>query len=261
MPFWEQKRFYIFALIFALLAAFLFRPAKQTTLYTNAETQREMSRAGKGMRGFFQFFIDARNFQKENELLKLKIDGLLAKQAQCENLEKENKELRGALDLGLEKSFNLISSRVLSKDLAQDKIYIDKGEKDGAVAGLAVVTGNNVLVGKINKVFEKYSEIELITHPKNIFNAQIVGKGIQVVLKGVGKGKIALEFLSQDKEKDLAEGDALASIALGGAFPEGFLVGKVVSIEKKDIDPVPKVEVAPDMDLPSLDYLFLVSGK
>ncbi len=258
MSFFEEKKYFIVFAVLAILTTFFATPLKSGLIGLQDFFQPNLSGVGKNISEFFSFAFDA-DLRKENSLLQEKTRQLLAQNSRCQDITRENEDLRDALGMGLEKKYNLISARLIGKNAMQDKISINKGELDGVVEGMAAITADQVLVGKVSKVYKNFSEIDLLSNPKNIFNAKVYGKDINVVLKGKGDFRISLEFLSQNSA--IEPGDDLITIALGGAFPEGFVVGKILSIEKKDIDPMPTIEVAPALNPADLDNLFLISYK
>ncbi|GAG43041.1 unnamed protein product, partial [marine sediment metagenome] len=176
--------------------------------------------------------------KNETDNLKFENQALLSQIVTLKELENENKTLREALKIGLEKDFKLILSQIIGKDISQDFILVDKGEKDGVSEGVPVITQQKVLVGKICEVYESFSKVMLISNKKSSFDVKILDKDISGVIKGKGDFKILLDLVPRDKE--IFNGDTVISSSMGGIFPSGLLVGRIKEIKKSDVDPFQK---------------------
>ncbi len=211
-----------------------------------------------GVSDFFQTISRRSELKKENEELKLKNDELLYKISNLENLQKENQTLRDALGLGLEKEFNLVMARVVSKDtsLNVDVIEINKGAKDGISKDLPVITSQKILVGKISEVYDNFSKVMLISDKNSSFSAKISGKEITGVAKGLGNFSLFLDLVP--KEAEISSKDLIITSILGKIFPEGLLVGEIKEVKKSDIDPFQQALISPLLNINDLDQVFII---
>ena len=212
--------------------------------------------AGLNVSDFFKTVSNISNLKKENEELKLKNDELLSKISNLENLQKENQTLRDALGLGLEKEFNLVMARVVSKDISQDVIEINKGAKDGISKDLPVITSQKILIGKISEVYDNFSKVMLISDKNSSFSAKISGKETTGIAKGLGNFSVFLDLLP--KEAEIFPKDLVITSVLGKVFPEGLLVGEIKEVKKSDIDPFQQALISPFLNINNLDRLFII---
>ena len=60
------------------------------------------------------------------------------------------------------------------------------------------------------------------------------------------------------KERDIKNNDAVLTSALGDAFPEGLLVGRIRDIQKIDIEPFWHIKVEPAFNISNLERVYLV---
>ena len=222
----------------------------------SSPVQITLWQAGIKVSDFFQTISQISNLKKANEELKLKNQELLSKIADLENLKKENEKLRTALGLGLEKEFNLVLARVVSKDISQDGIEINKGAKDGLSKDLPVITAQKILVGKISEVYDNFSKVALISDKNSSFSAKISGKETTGIVKGQGGSDILLDLVP--KEDEILPGDLVVTSILGKVFPEGLLVGEIKEVKKNDIDPFQQAVISPFLDINELDQLFII---
>jgi len=249
--------------------------------FISSPIQKILWKTGDKASDFFETVANIKNLKKENEELKLKIQELLAKNAKIPELEKENKILREALEIGLEKEFKLVLAQVIGKDISQDSILIDKGLKDGVTNNLPVITQQKSLVGKISEVYENFSKVILISNKGGAFNAQIsrideavassspfanarVGEeGLAEDISGLVKGKGNLQLFLDlvPKEKEIQEGDLIITSSLGGIFPKGLLVGQIQKIKKSDIEPFQQAEIKPAFEINELETIFIILSR
>ena len=210
-----------------------------------------------------------KSLKNENDLLKLEIKTLTGENLALGELKKENEILREALEIGLKKDFKLIFAQVMGKDVSQDSILINLGSKDGVKMGLPVITQQKILVGKISKVYENFSDVVLISNKESSFDAKILapyqtegfGAGSDTetygIVKGKGNFKLYLDLIP--KEKELKDGDQLVTSALGGIFPPGLLIGEVKEVKKSDVELFQKAEIKPALDIKELEFLFVIT--
>lgn len=233
--------------------------------FISSPIQKILWKTGDKASDFFETVANIKNLKKENEELKLKIQELLAKNAKIPELEKENKILREALEIGLEKEFKLVLAQVIGKDISQDSILIDKGLKDGVTNNLPVITQQKSLVGKISEVYENFSKVILISNKGGAFNAQISRgeEGLTEDISGLVKGKGNLQLFLDlvPKEKEIQEGDLIITSSLGGIFPKGLLVGQIQKIKKSDIEPFQQAEIKPAFEINELETIFIILSR
>lgn len=262
--------FGILAILVIVALNFFQKPVRNFFYLISAPIQKTFWRAGDRVSDFFETISDIKNLKKENEDLKLKIQSLLAENVQLLEFKKENETLRVALNLGLEKQFNLTFAEVIGKDISQDSLIIDKGSDDGILKGQPVITQEKTLVGKINEVYKNFSKVMLISHKDSSFDGKILdtsnqnefGTGraeITGLVKGSGNFKIFFDLVPRDEE--IKKEDIIMTTAVGGIFPEGLLVGEIKEVEKSDLEPFQKAEISPFFDIKEVNYLFIVVSE
>jgi len=256
-------------LIFSL--NFFQKEVKGFFYFISSPIQKTLWRAGDRVSDFFELITEIKNLKREKEELKLKIQELIAQNLSLKELEKENKVLRESLEIGLEKEFKLSLAEVVSKDISQDSILINKGSKDGIANNSPVITQQKTLVGKIGEVYENFSRVILISNKESSFDAKILapyqtegfGAGsdpendISGVVNGKGNLQLFLDFVPQEKE--IKEGDFIVTTSLGGIFPKGLLVGQIGKVLRSDIEPFQQAKIRPAFDIRELETVFIIT--
>ena len=244
-------------LIFSL--NFFQKEVKSFFYFISSPIQKTLWRAGDRVSDFFELITEIKNLKREKEELKLKIQELIAQNLSLKELEKENKVLREALEIGLEKEFKLSLAEVVSKDISQDSILINKGSKDGIANNSPVITQQKTLVGKIGEVYENFSRVILISNKESSFDAKISDpeNDISGVVNGKGNLQLFLDFVPQEKE--IKEGDFIVTTSLGGIFPKGLLVGQIGKVLRSDIEPFQQAKIRPAFDIRELETVFIIT--
>ncbi len=166
-----------------------------------------------------------KKLQEENNALRTRL-------AKTKELERDNKALRDQFQISDPSPRNLLPATVVGE--SDDKIFIDKGEREHVQAGHIVIFKDN-LIGKVTKTSPHVSVITLISHPTTSFIAQTVNTEAIGVIKAQGNESITFEnvVLSDKLEKDdiiVTKGDRDDKEV---GFPPKLVVGKVVSVNKK----------------------------
>lgn len=249
--------FVLLAILFLILNLTSFSKEIKNFFYLiSSPFQKILWQAGERTSDFLAGILKAGILEEENKKLYIQNKELVVENISLKELKKENQILRQALDLGLEKSFELSMAQVVNKDISQDTLLINKGGKDGILEGLPVISSQKVLVGKIGKVYDDFSEVILISDKDSSFDAKISEKEIYGLIKGKGNLEFYLDFIPKDKQ--VFENDAVVTAALGKTFPAGLLVGEIKSVKKSDVDPWQTAEVKASFQISDLDILFII---
>jgi rod shape-determining protein MreC len=199
-----------------------------TTLYENARS----------------YFSSLSRLQADNaRLRRIQLENA-ARLLHIQQLEVENDRLRRLLDMKSLKGASARVARILysARDPFSRKLIVDKGGMDGISRGQAVADENGV-VGQVTRVFPHLSEVTLITDKNHAIPVQVLRNGLRSILFGIGNGQLELRFMQVNA--DIQNGDHLVASGLGGAFPPGLPVARVVRIEHDASDAFARVYCLP----------------
>ncbi|MBR2917003.1 MAG: rod shape-determining protein MreC [Clostridia bacterium] len=191
---------------------------------------------GRKVMGFFGYFGDIKNLREENEKLKSEKKELETALKKTEGIERENKDLRALLELSeAYPTLELVGAEVISRSASNwyESFVIDKGTADGLKIGQGVISGENVLLGRISDIGSTWARVTTITDTGHSVSAKVIRSGDLGVIEGdislSKEGKCKLSFIS--KNSDIVVGDYLETSGLGGIYPKGIEIGKVVEIK------------------------------
>lgn len=227
--------------------------------------QKVFTRIGNGITDFFGYFSDIDELRKENQNLKDENAELQNTVREGESSRIENEELRRLLSL---KEANpraeLECAEIIARSPSNwyNTITIDKGTVDGIAVNQPVISKGNSLIGRISDVGTTWAEVTTITDPEHGAGAQILRSGDLGVIEGEGslekEGLCKLSFVS--KNSDIVVGDTVITSGMGGIYPKGLLIGKIMEI-RPDIQGISQYAVIkPEIDIDDLKLVLVVKN-
>ncbi len=183
----------------------------------------------------------------EAENVKLEADNLVLRlrQMRFEALEKENLRLREMREGSARVVQRTLVAEIVRVDLdrLRQRVLINRGTLDGAFRGQAALDANGIF-GQVTRAGPVSAEIILITDAEHAIPVLVNRTGARTVAYGTGSsGLLSLPYLPQNS--DVVAGDLLVSSGLGGVYPPGYPVGRVLSVDRNPAQPLLEVEAAP----------------
>jgi len=205
-----------------------------------------------------EFFKDRKQLKEKNTQLEaINLSNSVRLQT-LEDLERENMRLRELLGSSFRLHERVKVAEVLAVDLDpfSQQVVIDKGERYGVFVGQPVLDATGVM-GQIMQVSKFSSQVVLLTNPSHGLPVQINRNGLRAVVTGRGLGEpLQLEHLPQNS--DIRVGDLLVTSGLGGRFPVGYPVGRVISVNSSQGQAFAEIKVEPAAKLSSSREVLLV---
>ncbi len=179
-------------------------------------------------------------------------------------LEEENIELKKMLELDSD-HFQFIHATVVERNIDwYQEITINKGEKDGIQVDMAVIS-NQGLIGRISKTGNYSSVVKLLTSSSNDMKIAVDIKTQTETIHGIIDDYLESESVIQvnniPKEKEINLEDFVYTNGLGGIYPSGIYIGKVVEINYDNLGLNKIVKVKPDISYDKLRYVSVVDRR
>jgi rod shape-determining protein MreC len=190
--------------------------------------------------------LSTRNrLQKDNRLMRRERLENLVRLQRLDALEAENARLRALLDSSPDVANRILVARILSVDLDpfSQKLLLDKGGLHEVYVGQALLDADGI-VGQVTRVDPLYAQAILITDPSHATPVEVNRNGLRTIALGTGDAtRISLPFLPNNA--DIREGDLLVSSGLGGAFPAGYPVARILNVERRPGEPFADISAEP----------------
>lgn len=204
----------------------------------------------------FGFLHSKRNDTEEISKLKEENGKLLSQIIDQKELQKENNALRDQFQETSIPSRKLLLATIVGS--FDNQIMIDKGTNENLKTGDIVIVKNN-LIGKISKVSEHTSAVDLINGEKISITAKTFQSEAIGIVKGQG-GNIVIEnvVLSDKLKKDdivVTKGDVDSS---GNGFPPGLVIGKIATVNRKASNLFQSAEIESFLNFDKLEKVFVI---
>lgn len=199
-------------------------------------------RALRGLRTY------TRSYSTLAEENRAQAEALLLQAAQIQRLaalEQENARLRALLDAIDGRSFDYRFAELIqvSMDPYAHQVVINRGLRDGVVAGQAVIDGLGIL-GQVETVQRGQARVRLISDPDHAIPVQVVRTGERTLAFGTGDAQ-RLELPNLPIQSDVRVDDLLVTSGLGDRFPPGFPVALITAVERDTGGAFSRVDARP----------------
>jgi rod shape-determining protein MreC len=179
------------------------------------------------------------------------------------DLAAENARLRALLDAAERLERRTLATELAAIDLDPfaHRLVVKRGRVDGVAVGMPVIDADGVL-GQVEQTDRATSRVILLTDPDHALPVQILPSGERTIAYGSGRvDRLRLNDLPMNTLVQV--GDLVVSSGLGGQFPPGLPVGRVVALERPGGEPFARAEVEPlaGMDRNRLVLILLSSPE
>lgn len=169
----------------------------------------------------------AENRQLRNQLLVAN-----ARLTRLQTAALDNAALRELLGAAERNGLDVQLAPILNIDLdpSHQRLVLDAGRRDGVQLGQAVIDAGG-LMGQVIAVTPMQSTVLLLTDPDHAVPVTVARSGVRLIAYGRGDH---LELRDIPLSAGVQVGDEVVTSGLGGRFPAGFPVGRVVALEPDD---------------------------
>jgi rod shape-determining protein MreC len=155
-------------------------------------------------------------------------------------LEAEVTRLQGLLGMPPTEHFRFEHARVAERDFSGwwQRMVIRKGADYAITVGAPVVYSGGI-VGRVSEVHAYTSVVQLISDPGLRIAAVVQGDTRPLSYQGAenqvfGPAKGVIEFVPLDVYANASEPKVLSTSGLGGVYPPGLTIGRIVHVESSE---------------------------
>jgi rod shape-determining protein MreC len=183
-------------------------------------------------RQFGEWVDAANNNRAENEALQRQRIELSQVTTHAAQLAAENAQLRRLLGVTdtVQQATVVVEVLYEPADSFQQRLVFNKGSRDGLAPGMPVIDEGGV-VGQIVRVTPQASEAALVTDERVSVPVQVLRNGLRLIAFGSNTpGRMEVRYLAANA--DIQEGDTIVTSGVGGLFPAGLPVARVLTVER-----------------------------
>lgn len=233
-------------LFFESVVVWVFSPVQ--TLFTNAVNS---------VSDAFDHYFFLVGVSRENERLLLEIERLSRERNDLLEENKHFERIEKLIGSTGQKERPIVTAEVIGRDATQwsKMVFINKGTDHKVQANMAVMTDAGI-IGHIIHASARTSKVLLITDSRSAVDSVFQETREPGVTVGTGQDVCEMKFVPI--EANVKIGDKVLSSGLGGVFPKGLMIGRVVDVVKKKQGLFQNVTVAPSADLSRLEEVLVV---
>ena len=198
-----------------------------------------------------QLQLEVGRLQAERLLTNVRLQRMTA-------LEAENARLRDLLEARAQVRDDVRIAEIMAVDANpyRHNIVIDIGKRDGVYDGQAIVDVSGV-IGQVIETGLATSQAMLISDPSHSLPVEVNRNGLRTIANGTGEfGRLDLPFVTNNA--DIRPGDLLVTSGLGGAFPAGYPVAVVETVNRIPQEPFADVTATPTAALDQVREVMLI---
>ncbi len=271
----EHKTAFIFSLCAALVILILIyfgthssgpTAVEDAVMTTVSPVQKFFKNIGSGFYDITHCIGEIKELRNQKAELESKNAELEDRAGSSEELRAENDRLRRMLELRRDSGdYELTACSVVADEPSNRfaAFTIDKGRNSGISEGQPVVTADKVLIGKITRVGANWAEVTTVVDPGFSAGAKVRRSNDMGVAEGDSelREKFRLKLSYLERETDIEENDTIVTTGLGGVFPDGLKIGKVLEIKEDNVSMSRYAIIEPIADLKDVREVFVITNN
>lgn len=170
----------------------------------------------------------------------------------------ENARLRALLDTNIrvEAKKAIAEIMAIASHPYSHNVVIDKGLSNDVYEGQPVLDHKGV-VGQVVSAGNNTARVILLTDQTHAIPIRVLRNDIKGVLSGTGNINL-MELSNMPHDTDIQVGDQLITSGLGGVFPDGYPVAKVVNVKTDLSKPFLEITAIPAAQVNRLKHVLLL---
>jgi rod shape-determining protein MreC len=202
--------------------------------------------------------MDIAALQAENRLLRDRVAELERQNEELTEIYAEYTLLSALLDYDRSNpEYRRVAADVIGWDISNfvRVLTINKGERDGILAGMPVETERG-LVGRVIQAAPHSALVQLLTDPGSSVNARLGASRATGVVQGQLGNLLTMKWIEQDIT--ISENELVMTSGLGGNFPPDLVIGRVVRVEQSTSELFQVADVRPAADLDQVEIVQVI---
>lgn len=219
--------------------------------------QSQMARAADAAGGLWAQLSEIGRLREENASLRSRLGAMEQEVAALREDAARARQLERLLALREQGRHRGLAARVTARDPGRwfSTVIIDRGSRDGVRRNAAVVTPEGV-VGRVIEVTPLAARVLLIADSRSAVGVVVQPTRDAAVVEGRGSGQLHLRYLSRGAR--VRPGQMVVTSGLGGVFPRGLVVGRIIRIGREEGELLQEAEVEPAAALDRLEDVLIL---
>jgi len=231
--------------------------AEQLIIEVTAPLQKLINQSINSTRGFWYNYFDLINVRQDNKHLHSEIDALKMENSRYRDLLATHKRMQELLKFTNSIKPPVIAAQVIGLDPTGwfKSIIIDKGKNAGISLNMPVVNADGV-VGKIVSTSPNYAKVLLVIDQNSSVDCLVQRTRDRGMVKGLSAVISKMDYVV--KRSDVVADDIIITSGLGGIFPKGLPVGKVLNVKDVQGKLFKDIKIIPAVDFSKLEEVLVI---
>jgi rod shape-determining protein MreC len=227
--------------------------------YITTPAHTVLAKANRLAVGLWSSYLEWKNVRAENVRLREELQRLRVLTLQASETAEENRRLRGLLDLQSRLPLATMSGEIIAREWGGwvRSLTVNRGRGD-RVARLTAVIAPHGLIGRVVDVRPGSSVVQVLTDPASTIGAHVVRTRTPGIVEGESRGTLRFKYMARDGA-GIQIGDTVVTSELGGLFPRGIPIGRVVAIDNRGSALFHYAALEPAVDFSRIDEVLLLT--
>ncbi len=242
-----------------VIAIIFLSTMREKILFTTTDSSSSTISLKNSLEFYRNLWFNLNDLSKTNRKLKDENDLLRSQLSTQNEIIRENEALKAELKNAAKYSTDLIQVSLLnnSSDNFRSVITVQGGKDLGIKSGMVMIS-SGFLIGRVNQVYDHYSQIALINDQEfRLVAISAKNRSIGMVKGKLGQG-VRLERVAQNEK--IEEGEEVISVS-DDLIPAGIPMGHISKVGPTNSDYFKWADMQTPINLNKLDKLFIVVKK
>ena len=232
-------------------------PAEQVVIEITAPFQKLIKQTTKSMEELWLNYFRLVDVNHENTQLKNEIHVLKMANSRYRELLATQESLEKLLQFKQTINRPVLAAQVIGLDPTGwfKSVIIDKGKWAGLRIDMPVVNAFGV-VGRVVSVSSNYAKVLLIIDQNSAVDCLVQRSRDRGMLKGLMSEICKLDYVA--KSNDISMGDIVVTSGLGGVFPKGLPVGRILDVKEISGELFKDIKIRTAVDFSKLEEVLVI---
>lgn len=232
-------------------------PAEQFVIEITAPFQKLIKQTTKSTEELWLNYFRLVGVHQENTQLKNEIHALKMANSRYRELLATQERLEELLQFKQTINRPVLAAQVIGRDPTGwfKSVIIDKGKWAGLRLDMPVVNAFGV-VGRVVSVSSNYAKVLLIIDQNSAVDCLVQRSRDRGMLKGLMSEICKLDYVA--KSNDITVGDIVVTSGLGGVFPKGLPVGRILDVKEISGELFKDIKIRTAVDFSKLEEVLVI---
>lgn len=232
-------------------------PAEQVVIEITAPFQKLIKQTTKSTEELWLNYFRLVDVNHENTQLKNEIHVLKMANSRYRELLATQESLEELLQFKQTINRPVLAAQVIGLDPTGwfKSVIIDKGKWAGLRIDMPVVNAFGV-VGRVVSVSSNYAKVLLIIDQNSAVDCLVQRSRDRGMLKGLMSEICKLDYVA--KSNDITVGDIVVTSGLGGVFPKGLPVGRILDVKEISGELFKDIKIRTAVDFSKLEEVLVI---